>query len=407
MDSLARGSEGLNYERRVFTVSELNRRLKELLEGSFPFLWVEGEISGLKSSPNGHLYFNLRDDGASLQAVLFRAYRPKLLFKLEDGMHVLCFGRLSLYEPRGQYQLVVQQVEPLGIGAFQVALAQLKEKLAREGLLDPTLKRPLPFLPKVVGLITSLHGAAIHDFLKVGLCRFPRASIYIYPVRVQGPQASQEILEGLKLLSSLGEVEVIVITRGGGASEDLWAFNDESLARAIRKCRVPVVSAVGHEIDYTICDLVADARAPTPTAAAELVFPRLEELENKLSNLQKELVKGLEKQLRLKHERLSSLANRLRSPGEKILEQKKEISHLKRRLLLALERNFKTKREMLRLLSGRLEALSPLAVLARGYSIVRRQSGEVVRDSSSLKEGEILEIILHKGRLKALIKEIL
>ncbi len=386
-------------------MSELNRALRELLEARFPFLWVEGEVSGLKSSKSGHLYFNLRDDGASLKAVLFRSYRLNLPFKLEEGMHVLCFGRLSLYEPRGDYQLLVQQVEPLGIGAFRVALAQLREKLAREGLLDPALKRPLPFLPKVVGLITSLYGAAIHDFLKVSLSRFPRASIYVYPVRVQGAQATGEILEGLEVLSTLSDVEVIVITRGGGSLEDLWAFNDEALARAIRACRVPVVSAVGHEIDYTICDLVADARAPTPTAAAELVFPRLEELEETLRYLHQHLHKGLEKQLRLKREKLLALAGRLKSPADKILEQQKGLFHLKRRLALALERAFKTKREGLRLLAGRLEALSPLAVLSRGYSIVCHPGGKIISDSSQVNEGDGVEIILHKGRLKARIEE--
>ncbi len=408
MDGLARGQERLDTARRVFTVSELNNLLKEILEARFPFIWVEGEISSLKSSRNGHLYFNLRDDGASLQAVLFRSYRLNLPFELEDGMHVLCFGRLTLYEPRGQYQLLVQQVEPLGIGAFRLALAQLKEKLSREGLLDPALKRPLPFLPEAVGLITSLYGAAIHDFLKMGLSRFPKATIYIYPVKVQGPEASQEIVQALRALESLAEIEVIVIARGGGSLEDLWAFNDESLARAIRACRVPVVSAIGHEIDYTLCDLVADARAPTPTAAAELVFPRLEELENMLSYFKHHLLLGVEKQLRRQREKLFSLASRLKDPGTKISEQKKELSHLKRRLGLAFERLLLAKRERLRFLASRLEALSPLAILARGYSIVyREKTGKIIRRATQVCQGERIEILLQEGKIKAEVKEIL
>ncbi len=406
MDGLARGTEETLGARRVFTVSELNRVLRELLEDEFPFLWVEGEISGLKSSKGGHLYFNLRDDGASLQAVLFRNYRLSLPFEPEEGMHVICFGRLSLYEPRGQYQLLVRRIEPLGIGAFRVALAQLREKLAREGLLDPALKRPLPLWPKVVGLITSLYGAAIHDFLRIGLSRFPRASVYIYPVRVQGAGAVEEVLEGLSVLSELKEVEVIVITRGGGSLEDLWAFNNEDLARAIRACRVPVVSAVGHEIDYTICDLVADARAPTPTAAAELVFPDLEELQRTLATFEGALLRGIEGRLRQKRERLSLLASHLKSPHEKIHEQKKELSHLETRLGLAIKRLLSGKRGTLKGMAAKLEALSPLAVLARGYSIVRLEKNKkILRRAREVNPGDILEIRLHEGQIRAVVEE--
>ncbi len=403
MEGLARGRP--QESKRVFTVSELNQVLKDLLEETFPFLWVEGEVANLRSSKAGHLYFSLRDDGASLKAVLFKSYRLGLPFGLEEGLHVLCFGRLSLYEPRGEYQLLVQQVEPMGLGAFRLALSQLKAKLAREGLLDEALKRPLPAFPRAIGLITSLHGAAVHDFLKLGLSRHPRARVIIYPVRVQGEEAVGEILEGLRVLAGLEEVEVIVITRGGGSLEDLWPFNNEALARAIRATPVPVVSAVGHEIDYTLCDLVADARAPTPSAAAELVFPDLSALGEGLALLKVRLERAVKGHLFLKKERLTSLARRLRDPRRALKERQRELNALGRRLYLSGANLLSRKRETLKALAARLEALSPLAVLSRGYSLVYKlPERSLVRSASQVREGEGLEILTAEGWIKARVE---
>ncbi len=406
MDALARGN--LKETRRVFSVSELNQALKELIESKFPFVWVEGEIANVKTSQAGHIYFSLRDDGASLRAVLFRTYRSNLNFKLEDGLHVLCFGRLSLYETRGEYQLIVQQVEPVGYGVFRLALQQLQEKLAKEGLLDPARKRPLPFWPKVIGLITSLHGAAIHDFLRVGLGRNPLTRVLVYPVKVQGEDAPLEIMEGLLALSSFNEVEVIVITRGGGSIEDLIPFNHEGLARAIAASPVPVVSAVGHEIDVTICDLVADVRAPTPTAAAQLVFPKLADIENTLSLLARSLKRAMTGKIEREKERLIHLARRLKDPQRKIAEQQKLLDSLKRRLDLGISKQLTRKQQSLQSLARELHVLSPLAVLERGYSIARRvPDGKVLRSAEEASRGDELEIILSQGRLKATVKEVI
>ncbi len=403
MEGLARGySRGA---RRVFKVSELNRALKGLIEEVYPFLWVEGEIANLKCSRAGHLYFSLRDDGASLRAVLFRTFQPTIPFALEDGMHVLCFGRLSVYEARGEYQLLVQQVEPVGLGAYRLALAQLKEKLAKEGLLSEDLKRPLPFFPKAVGLITSLHGAAVHDFLRIALSKNPKARIFIYPVRVQGPEAAAEICQGLEVLSGHQDVEVIVIARGGGSLEDLWAFNEEGLARAIRACRVPVVSAVGHEIDYTVCDLVADARAPTPTAAADLVFPNLSALEEGLNLLGERLKTAVLRKISAQRERLSFLASRLKDPQEGLKEKQRELMLLERRLKLALQNLLARKREELKRLSAHLEAVSPLSVLARGYSLVYRLPARtLVKRAEDVEVGEEIEISLAQGKIRAKVQ---
>ncbi len=404
MEALARGD--IKNNRRVLSVSELTAELKDLLEQKFPFVWVEGEVSNTKSSANGHLYFSLKDDGAVLKAVMFRSYRPNLAFKLEDGLHVLCFGRLSLYEPRGEYQLIVQQVEPVGYGAFRLALEQLKKKLAVEGLLDEARKKPLPFWPKAVGLITSLHGAAIHDFLRVGFFRNPKARVIIYPVKVQGDEAPQEIVEALYSLGRFSEVEVIVIARGGGSFEDLLPFNHEGLARAIAASPVPVVSAVGHEIDVTICDLVADARAPTPTAAAELVFPNLNELAYDLGLKFRALHKALKEKLLREEQKLNHLKKQLKDPRQKIYESRERLGLLKRRLDLSFARHLETKRNKLVSLVRQLESLSPLAVLARGYSITRKPSGKVIKEAREVLPGDELDILLHQGKLRVEVKEI-
>ena len=258
-------------ERRVFTVSELTLRLKATLEEAFPAVWVEGEISNLRTPGSGHAYFTLKDEGAQLSAVLFRGRGRRVRFELEDGMQVLAFGGLDVYAARGQYQLVVEMMEPKGLGALQLAFEQLKRKLEAEGLFDEGRKRPLPAFPRVIGIVTSPTGAAIRDMLNIIGRRFGDLRILITPVRVQGDEAPGEIVQALANLQEVADLDVIIVGSGGGSIEDLWAFNDEGVARAIAACRVPVISAVGHETDFTIADFVADLRAPTPSGAAELV----------------------------------------------------------------------------------------------------------------------------------------
>ncbi len=401
------GKSGGIGERKVFTVRELTLVIKSLMEETFPLVWVEGEIANLRFPASGHVYFTLRDKGASLRAVLFRNQRLWVPFDLEDGLHVLCLGHISVYEPRGEYQLVVQVIEPKGLGALQLALEQLKRKLAEEGLFDESRKRRLPLLPRTVGLVTSLSGAALRDFLKVSLARFPQAKIRICPVRVQGEGAAQEIARAIALLGGDPEVEVIVITRGGGSLEDLWAFNEEVVVRAVYASPVPVVSAVGHEIDYTLCDLVADARAPTPTAAAQLVFPLERDLRERLSSLEVRLKEALLKKTSQSRLRLQDLSRRLRDPRQELRDQARHLKELTRALNQGCRIILEKKRQRLESLAKHLQAVSPLAILARGYSVVRKwPEGDIVRKALDLSPNDEIEILLSQGRIRAVVREV-
>ncbi len=408
METIARPEKGPSLKTHVFTVKELTYVIKDLLEGAFPFVWVEGEIANLRSPNSGHLYFTLRDEEASLRAVLFRGQRAYLKFRLEDGLHVLCFGRLSVYEPRGEYQLIVQLIEPRGLGALQLAFEQLKEKLAQKGFFDPSRKRPLPLLPKTVGLVTSLTGAALRDFLKVALSRYPKARIIIFPVRVQGEGAAQEIAEGIRVLGSYQGIELIVVTRGGGSLEDLWAFNEEIVAKAIYHSPVPVVSAVGHEIDYTICDFVADVRAPTPTAAAQIIFPSLLELHQGVEGLKRRLFEAAKNLIAARRQQVIEVSNRLRDPRDELRQGKARLRHLQERIIKALSYQMHYKREKLSALARHLEAVSPLSVLSRGYSLVRRLPDQrLITEAGELKIGDRVEILFRRGKARAKIEEIL
>jgi len=408
METIARPEKGPSLKTHVFTVKELTYVIKDLLEGAFPFVWVEGEIANLRSPNSGHLYFTLRDEEASLRAVLFRGQRAYLKFRLEDGLHVLCFGRLSVYEPRGEYQLIVQLIEPRGLGALQLAFEQLKEKLAQKGFFDPSRKRPLPLLPKTVGLVTSLTGAALRDFLKVALSRYPKARIIIFPVRVQGEGAAREIAEGIRVLGSYQGIELIVVTRGGGSLEDLWAFNEEIVAKAIYHSPVPVVSAVGHEIDYTICDFVADVRAPTPTAAAQIIFPSLLELHQGVEGLKRRLFEAAKNLIAARRQQVIEVSNRLRDPRDELRQGKARLRHLQERIIKALNYQMHHKREKLSALARHLEAVSPLSVLSRGYSLVRRLPDQrLITEAGELKIGDRVEILFRRGKARAKIEEIL
>jgi exodeoxyribonuclease VII large subunit len=440
-------------ERRVYTVSELTASIKAALEEGFPMVWVEGEISNLRTPGSGHAYFTLKDEGAQVSAVLFRGRGRRVRFDLEDGMQVLAFGGLDVYAARGQYQLVVEMMEPKGLGALQLAFDQLKRKLEAEGLFDEARKRPLPAFPRVIGIVTSPTGAAIRDMLNIIGRRFGDLQILITPVRVQGDEAPGEIVQALAHLQELTHLDVIIVGRGGGSIEDLWAFNDERVARALAACRVPVISAVGHETDFTIADFVADLRAPTPSGAAELVvreklavievlvdlYARLKQavtadvsarrervdfllrrrvltnparalrdLYRRLDELGGRLRLGLRSSQRHVTHRVALATNALRSrnPGARIVGASALLSQLRGRLESSAAHNMKTSRARFAEVIGRLESLSPLGVLARGYSVTRLPSGEVLRRASQVVGGDPLEILLHHGTLGARVTDV-
>ena len=440
-------------ERRVFTVSELTLGLKATLEEAFPAVWVEGEISNLRTPGSGHAYFTLKDEGAQLSAVLFRGRGRRVRFDLEDGMQVLAFGGLDVYAARGQYQLVVEMMEPKGLGALQLAFEQLKRKLEVEGLFDEGRKRPLPAFPRVIGVVTSPTGAAIRDILNIIGRRFGDLRILITPVRVQGDEAPGEVVQALANLQEILDLDVIIVGRGGGSIEDLWAFNDEGVARAIAACRVPVISAVGHETDFTIADFVADLRAPTPSGAAELVvreklvvietladlYARLKQavtsevaayrervvflsrrrvltdparalrdLHRRLDELQGRLRLGLRSSQRQVRHRVALATGALRRsiPLARIAGGVALLTQLRGRLVASAQHSLKASRSRFAESVGRLESLSPLGVLARGYSVTRLASGEVVRSAGQVAVGDPLEILLHQGALGARVTDV-
>ncbi len=438
--------------RQVLTVSQLVKQVKTLAEERFDFVWVEGEIAGLRRPASGHLYFSLKDQEAALRAVLFRRQASLLRFRLEDGAQVLCQGRLSVYAPRGDLQLVVDTVEPRGAGALALAFEQIKRRLQAEGLTDPERKRPLPGLPRRLALVTSPSGAALRDFLKVLHRRFAGVEVAVYPVQVQGEAAPGRMIQALEDLARWGWPQVIVLTRGGGSPQDLWAFNHEGLARAIAACPIPVVSAVGHEIDFTISDLVADLRAPTPSAAAEMLVQNQAELLRRLASLDQRLgragrvmlerrrdrvemarrglsdprrrladmrldlddlvsrgERSLRRRLRREEQHLAVLGSRLVlcRPDRRLSAQRSRLEHLQGRLQGAGRELVQERRSRLQRLQAGLEALGPLSVLGRGYALVSDQSGRIVRHSGQVRRKQLLEVRLARGRLQTRVEDVL
>ncbi|HUM15053.1 MAG TPA: exodeoxyribonuclease VII large subunit [Candidatus Nitrosotalea sp.] len=441
-------------ERVVCTVSELALRIKASLEDQFPAVWVEGEISNLRTPSSGHAYFTLKDDGAQLRCVLFRGRGRRVAFQPEDGMQVLAFGGLDVYLARGEYQLVVELLEPKGVGALQLAFEQLKRKLEAEGLFDAARKRALPPFPRTIGIVTSPTGAAIRDMLHVIDRRFADLRILITPVRVQGEEAPGEIVRALRDLQEVADLDVVIVGRGGGSIEDLWAFNDERVARAISSCRVPVISAVGHETDFTIADFVADLRAPTPSAAAEVVVQEklqvvralcdlydslkqamaarlqrerrhvdllgkrrvltdasraLRDLHRRLDEMTARLALAARARERQAVHRLSLARNALRSvnPVARIANGSVMLSQLRGRLASAAAHSVKTSRHRFDAAVGQLDSLSPLAVLGRGYSLTRLlPSGVIVRSAAQARPGDAIEILLRQGALDARVERL-
>jgi len=439
----------------ILTVSQLNNNIKFLLEETFGFLLVEGEVSNLRRPQSGHVYFTLKDDKSQINAVFFRqfgAYKRKTNFELEEGLKVLCRAQLNVYLPRGEYQLVIESVEPLGIGALQKAFEQLKARLSAEGLFGERYKKSLPFLPHKIGVVTSPTGAVVKDILNITKRRFPVADILIAPVRVQGDGAAGEIIQALRNLHAHGGIDVIVIARGGGSLEDIAPFNDEALAREIFNSSIPIVSAVGHETDFTICDFVADLRAPTPSAAAELIVPEWMELIAKNHTFKQRLIDGYCRYLKKRKDKVAEFQARLKDPRRFIINLQIQLDYLRERLRAALyqkkqgiyndlrqlnlrmqhqnparqiyEKKILLKnvqenmvksfsyrlaalRELLRKNSAVLESLSPLAVLQRGYSITRSTaSGMIVRQADALSIGADVNVQLAEGNFNAKIEKI-
>lgn len=431
----------------ILTVTELTAKIKLLLESGFDALWVEGEISNLRRPGSGHLYFTLKDEESRIRAAIFRRFSEMMVFDLEDGMNIVCRARLSVYQPRGEYQLIIDTIEPKGVGALQLAFEQLRARLQQEGLFDPSHKKPVPFLPSRIGIITSPTGAAIRDILNITGRRFPSVDILIAPVRVQGAEAPLEIIGALTDLNSISDIDVIILTRGGGSLEDLAPFNDERVAREIYKSRIPVISAVGHEIDFTIADFVADLRAPTPSAAAELVVPIRGDLMESLENLRSRMINDHRRMIDMLEEKVAIFRERLKDPRRKIADMRIGLDDITARLalvatyeldarknnlrnmevdlmhanpmtaagdyLLALENLKKNMaaglRHFLNNLKIRVEGnismlntLSPLSVLKRGYGIVRSiPDGGIIRESSSVTIGDDVAVKVSSGSFNA------
>jgi exodeoxyribonuclease VII large subunit len=376
----------MSEQKHIYTVSELTKDIRKIIENNFPYLWLEGEISNFKRHSSGHLYLNLKDKDAIIQAVMFKGSADKLKFKPEDGLKVTCSGKVSVYDQRGQYQIYISSMEPLGLGSLQLAFEQLKEKLKKEGLFDSARKKPIPFLPSKIGVITSPTGAAIRDILNVLRRRFSNAEVILIPVNVQGNDAKNEIAQGIDLFNKSSKIDVMIVGRGGGSLEDLWAFNEEIVARAIANSKIPVISAVGHEIDWTIADFVSDFRAPTPSAAAELVLPEKEELLNRI-NVAKQRLKNALQGVTVQYEQ--------------------RIDELKEALQFRQENFLRTMKQCLNNLIGKLEVLSPLSTIKRGYSITKTdETGMVLKDIKKTKKGDIIRTRLINGEIISIVDKI-
>ena len=395
--------------RKVHTVSEITRRIKELLVKSFHGQWVGGEVSNLTYHRSGQVYFTLKDEAAAISCVIWRRAAAKLRFRIEEGSEIVVLGDIGVYVSRGNYQLSVTYAEPKGIGALALAFEQLKKKLAAEGLFDERHRKPLPFLPRRIGIVTSPTGAAVRDMIRTILARFPKAHVILYPARVQGDGAAEEIARAIRTLNEMNEVQVIIVGRGGGSIEDLWAFNEEILARAIFASAIPVVSAVGHEVDMTISDFVADRRAATPTAAGELVVQREEDLRLALLQQRQRLALALRNAVARLRSELDRAADSyaLRRPLELTRQRTQQLDELWRRLGREIDINIDTRRRILDAAGSRVESLNPLNILARGYSITTLADSSIpLTNVSALAAGQILEITLAKGKIVSRIQRV-
>ncbi len=443
-------SLNLQPSREVLTVSALTARIRTLLESAFPTLWVEGEVSNFRKAQSGHLYFTLKDERAQLRCVCFRNEARLLKFRPEDGLHVTVRGSLGVYEARGEYQIYVQHIEPVGLGALQLAFDQLKKQLEAEGLFAEERKKPLPLLPKCIGLITSPVGAAVRDVVRVLRRRFPDAHVVLYPVRVQGEGSAQEIVEAIRYFSRNRTADVLILARGGGSLEDLWSFNEEIVARAIAASRVPIVCGVGHETDFTIADFVADVRAATPSAAAEIVVRSREEFDRHIAEFRRRLADRARYVVMAHRNRLQELTGhsafrrlpdlvrqrrqqvdertlvlgdllrgRLKASSESLLGLQRHLRAIDLRIRLAAlrlrieqgrerienssERFFTARRHRLASLAVQLDERSPLRLLGRGYAICYGASGQLLRGVEGVELGDEIAVRLSRGKLGAVV----
>lgn len=393
---------------KIYTVSELTYRLKSILEEKFSFVWISGEISNFHLHSSGHYYFTLKDPEAQIGAVIFRSQNRSLKFVPKNGMRVTGFGRISVYDQRGTYQIIFEYLEPTGVGALQISFEQLKSRLASEGLFNQDHKKPIPFLPQRITIITSPTGAVIHDMLHIINRRFPNMQIEIIPVKVQGEGAEQEIISAIQLMNFRKTTDVGIIARGGGSLEDLHAFNSEGVARAIYSSAIPIISAVGHETDVTIADFVADCRAPTPSAAAELVVPVKSELMRRCSELTLLLTNRFYRYLDHLRSQLHAISNRLVDPSKRIQDLRLKLDDYSGRLFRQIQNILKQRREQLEWRVEKISALSPFAILTRGYSITRLiPKNTIVKDIKQVDIGSNLEIIISNGSLICRIEGII
>lgn len=394
-------------EKKIYSVSEITKTIKMLLEQSLPTLWIEGEVSNFKQHYSGHFYFSLKDNDAQIAAVMWRSRAEQVDFELEDGLQVRALGNIRLYEKTGRYQIDILQIQPAGAGALQLAFEQLKKKLYNEGLFDDSLKKPLPSFPEKVAIITSPTGAAIRDILNVLKRRAPYLEIAVYPAKVQGEGAAAEIAGAIRLANATKEADVIITGRGGGSLEDLWAFNEETVARAIFDSEIPVVSAVGHEIDFTIADFVADMRAPTPSAAAELIVPDWLDIQNTFSGFRTRILQAFKNGLNQRRQYILTLKNSygLRRSGDVIRQYMQRIDDLSARFTHNFSHMMIQKKDRFDQLRKRIDNLNPKTVLLRGYSITFK-NGKIVRNIESLEQGDLIETNLSGGKIESIIKKL-
>ena len=390
---------------KIYTISQITADIKEMLENRFPFIWVCGEISNFRTPASGHFYFTLKDELSQISAMMFRGQNRSLKFVPEDGMTVTGLGRLSLYEPRGTYQIIFEYLEPKGLGALQASFEQLKARLSAEGLFDDANKKPIPFLPKKIAVITSPTGAVIHDIINIVSRRFANVHIEIFPVRVQGEGAAQDIVSAIQLMNLRADADVAILARGGGSLEDLSAFNTETVSRAIFASKIPMISAVGHETDFTIADFVADMRAPTPSAAAELVVPLKDELRRRILELESALKHRIYTQIERYRNVLSDMSKRLIHPQKNIQMLRLKLDEITERLIFQMNKHLIQQRERLFWKTDRLNNLSVFTVLSRGYGIVRTvPKAVIVKDADAVEIGGEIEILLEKGALRCRVE---
>ncbi len=440
----------LDNTQEIISVSEINRRAKSILEENFPFVWIQGEVSNFFSAASGHWYFSLKDESSEIRCAMFANKSHRITFEPKDGDHLVLNGTLSIFEGRGQYQIIVEHIELAGEGALLKAFEELKKKLLTEGLFDDSLKKKLPSYPRSIAVVTSPDGAVIQDIINVLSRRSPFFDLTVVPTLVQGEKAAPLICEALNKASNLENIDLIILARGGGSIEDLWAFNNEEVARAIVNCPIPLVSAVGHETDFTISDFVADIRAPTPSIAAEIISQPYSELKETLEGYQSYLLKSVESQFDSQRTRITNLIKRIRHPGDKLREIGQKVDYLETALIqemhqkvsfkknqlnlsqLSLQQNspqnkvkeakvylqnaskdllkafnlkIERKRKLLGELVATIEAVSPLSVLARGYSIISTEpEGKILSSSDQVEIGQTISAVLNKGSIKAEVK---